>query len=133
MRVVFDSVKLYSGFGVKHALKSATTEDVQTEADFDKKFEKLRKDGDSYGDVYISNGEITRFTADITKPVKAFENVIIKGVSRKSHTGALGDWILKMLLKTGDSNMTIDCALLSGRGYIPAAVVNAAVPDYDQK
>jgi hypothetical protein len=133
LRVVFDSAKLYSGFGVKHALKSATTEDAQTEADFDKEFEKLRQGGDTYGDVYLTNGNLTKFTADITKPVKAFENVIIKGVSRKSHTGAMGDWILKMLLKTGDSNMTIDCAPLSGRVYIPAAVVNAAVPDPDQK
>jgi hypothetical protein len=35
-------------------LKSATTEDAQTEADFDKEFEKLRQGGDTYGDVYIS-------------------------------------------------------------------------------
>jgi hypothetical protein len=133
LRVTFDNAKLYSGFGVTHAIKSTASDDAKTDEDFEKEFEKLRKSGDSFGDAYIANGNLTKFTMDITKPVKAFENVIIKGVSRKSHTGAMGNWILGMLLKTGDSNLTVDLAPLSGRVSIPQAVINAAVPDPDQK
>lgn len=133
LRVTFDNEKLYSGFGVKHAIKSTTSDDAQTDADFEKEFDKLRKGGDSYGDVYINNGNLVKFTADITRPVKAFENAIITGVSRKSHYGSMGNWILGMLLKTGDSQMTIDCAPLSGKVYIPQEVLNVAVPDPDQK
>ncbi len=133
LRLTFDNAKLYSGFGVQHAITATASDDAKSDEDFAKEFEKLRKSGDSYGDVYITNGNITKFTADISKPVSAFENAIIKGVGRKSHTGAMGDWILKMLLRTGDSTLKVDLAPLSGAVSIPAAVINAAVQDPDQK
>ena len=130
LRVTFDNAKLYSGFGVQHAIKAGNSgDDAQTDADFNKEFEKLRKSGNSYGDVYITDGQVTKFSADITKPVKAFEDAIFKGVSRKTHSGAIGDWILGMLLKTGASTLTIDSAPLTGAVTIPEDVVKAAVPD----
>ena len=81
-----------------------------------------------YGDVYIINGRMSKFEADISKPVKAFETVIKHGVSRKSHTGALGNWILGMILRTGKSTLNLDLKPLQGYVSIPAEVKNAAVP-----
>ncbi len=129
LKVTFDSNKLFSNWGVKHVVEETAKSDPKTDADFEKEFEKLRKSGPMYGDVYITNGRMTKFEADISKPVKAFENVIKHGVSRQSHTGALGNWILGMILKTNKSTMTLDCAALTHKVSVPQSVINAAVPE----
>lgn len=129
LKLDFDSAKLFSNWGVKHAIEEGTKSDKQTDEDFEKEFDKLRKGGDLYGEAYITNGRLTKFTADISRPVKAFENAIFTGVSRKSHSGAIGDWILGMILKTGKSTMTIDLAPLTHATTIPQSVIKSAVPD----
>lgn len=126
----FDCAKLFSGFGMEHTIKEGTgsAKDPKMEADFNKEFDKLRKSGTMDGEAVITNGVLTRISADISKPVKAFEGVIKKGVARQSHTGALGNWLLGMLLATGKSTMTLDLEPLQQRISIPAEVKNAAVP-----
>ena len=130
VKVIFDCEKLFSNFGVKHAIKQGTesSDDQKSDADFEKEFEKLRKSGTLEGEAVITQGKLTDFSADISKPVKAFENAIMKGVARKSHTGALGNWILGMIMKTGTSTMDMQFKPLSGAVTIPAEVRNTAVP-----
>lgn len=129
LKVTFDSNKLFSDWGIKHTVEQTAKSDPKTDKDFEEQFEKLRKSGPMYGDVYIINGRMSKFEADISKPVKAFETVIKHGVSRKSHTGALGNWILGMILKTNKSTMTLNCGALTHSVSIPQSVINAAVPE----
>lgn len=126
----FDCAKLFSNFGMEHTLKEGTnsSKDPKLEADFEKEFNKLRKSGTLAREAVITNGVLTQISADITKPVNAFENVIKRGVSRHSHTGVLGDWLLGMLLKTGKSTMTLNLEPLQEAISVPAEVRNAAVP-----
>lgn len=128
LAIKFDCAKLFSNFGLKHTLKEGTSSDPKTDEDFEKEFNKLRKSGTMNGEAVITNGVLTQISADITKPVKAFENVIKRGVSRKSHTGALGNWILGMILATGDSTLTLNLEPLQQRISVPASVRNAAIP-----
>lgn len=129
LKVTFDSNKLFSNWGVKHAVEETAKTDAKTNKDFEEQFEKLRKSGPMYGDIYLTNGHMTRFEADISKPVKAFETVIKHGVSRQSHTGAIGNWLLGMILKTNKSTLTMDCAALTHSVSVPQSVINAAVPE----
>ena len=126
IKIAFDCEKLFSNWGVKHTLQESTS-DTQTDADFEKEFEKLRKSGTLDGQAVITAGVLTHIDADITKPVDAFTNVIKKGVSRKTHTGFMGNWILGMILRTGKSTLNLDLKPLQGYVSIPADVKNAAV------
>ena len=126
IKIAFDCEKLFSNWGVKHTLQESTS-DPQTDADFEKEFEKLRKSGTLDGQAVITAGVLTHIDADITKPVDAFTNVIKKGVSRKTHTGFMGNWILGMILRTGKSTLNLDLKPLQGYVSIPADVKNAAV------
>jgi len=128
INVAFDCAKLFSNWGVKHTLQESSSSDPQTDADFEKEFAKLRKSGTLDGQAVITDGVLTHIDADVTKPVQAFENVIKKGVSRKSHTGFMGNWILGMLLRTGKSTMSLDLQPLQEYISVPAEVKNAAVP-----
>lgn len=127
-KVIFDCEKLFSNFGVEHAIKQGTEDDQKSNADFEKEFEKLRKSGTLDGEAVVTEGKLSSFSADISKPVGAFENAIKKGVARKTHTGAIGNWILGMIMKTGKSTMNVDFLPLSGTVVIPAEVKNSAVP-----
>ena len=127
IKIAFDCEKLFSNWGMKHTLEESNA-DPQTDADFEKEFEKLRKSGTLDGEAVITNGVLTHIDADITKPVDAFTNVIKKGVSRKTHTGFMGNWLLGMILRTGKSTLNLDLKPLQGYVSIPAEVKNAAVP-----
>lgn len=135
LEVVFDGAKMFAKPGVSNSVKASGSAD--TEKDFEKVMEDLRKSGDIKSNFTIVNGRITHVVADISAPVKAFDKVLVKGLNRKAHGGALGGWLLGMLFSTGRSTLTVSYGVLQESISVPADVKKSAIldpePDSQQK
>ncbi len=127
LNVVFDSAKLFSNNAVKNNLYSSNTgSDSKT---LDKTSVNLEKCGDIPATVTIVHGRITHAVIDITKPVKAFDDVIVNDLSKKQKDGALGSWVVHRLFATGRSTLTFSIGPVVERNItIPQDVLNAAIP-----